>query len=543
MVLMRVKRISYYIGIVLMMIILSGCIDKKEENQKIEQHALETEVPTQGGELRLPVIQFDTLNPIINENKSVYYLNMLIYDGLIRLDENLKPQPALAKSWTSTDGGQTWIFDLRTGVTWHDGQLFSAEDVKFTIDTLKRNIGNENESVYAIYVRHIEDVQVMQSDKIMIRFDGPLDNSIEMFTFPIIPKHKFNHVQDVYGAVHFTPIGTGPYKVDKYDKFKSIKLQANDNYWGNKPYISSILATMVPDKEAALTSVEANEADVAEANDFDWEKYSGDKTLRIYEYVTQEYEYLAFNLNRPITGQKNIRKALAYGIDRHEMIDEVYLGHATVTDIPVYPKSYLYREEENRFGKDALKAANLLVELGWENRDDDPWLENETNQELSLHLLVNEENLQRVKAAEMIASQLGKIGIHIIVDKVGWEEYQRRMFTNSFDIVLGGWKLSNIPDLRFFLQSSYIGNTNFAGYANPEMDQLLNEVLIMKDMQGKEEKYKQIQQLFLDDLPYFSLYFKNNAIIMKEHVKGEIIPLPLNIYHNIEKWYIQTKEK
>ncbi|WZL74673.1 peptide ABC transporter substrate-binding protein [Clostridiaceae bacterium 35-E11] len=540
---MSVKRISYYLGIFLMIIILSGCMSEKEEIQKIEQDNLEAEMPKLGGELRLPIIQFDTLNPIINTNKSVYYLNMLIYDGLVKLDKDLNAQPALAKSWTSTEDGYVWIFDLRTDVTWHDGKAFSAEDVKFTIDSLKKSIGNENESVYAIYVKHIAGVQVMQSDKIMIRFDNAIDNSIEMFTFPIIPKHQFRDEKDVYETVHLNPIGTGAYRVNKYEKFKNIQLQVNENYWGDKPYISSIIAARVPDKEAALTSVEANEADVAEANHFDWEKYSGDKTLRIYEYITQEYEYLAFNLNRPITGQKNIRKALAYGIDRHEVIDEVYLGHATVTDIPIYPKSYLYKEEENRFGKDVLKATNFLMELGWENKDEDPWVENDKNQELNLRLLVNEENLQRVKVAEMIAEQLGQIGIHIVVDKVGWEEYQRKMFANSFDIVLGGWKLSNIPDLRFFLHSSYIGNTNFASYKSQEMDQLLNEALMAKNVKEKEKKYQQIQQVFLEDLPYFSLYFKNNAIIAKEHIKGEIMPLPFNIYHNIEKWHIEDKEK
>ncbi|QXM05737.1 peptide ABC transporter substrate-binding protein [Crassaminicella indica] len=520
------------------MIILSGCMDKNIEMEQNENEPVQIGKPVFGGELSIPIIQFDTLNPILNDNKSVYYLNKLIYEGLIRLDKNLDAKPVLAESWNVSDDGKEWIFKLRDDVFWHDGKPFTSEDVKFTIDSMKINIIGK-ESIYNELVKHIKNTKILSKDSIKIEFDNAMNSWIELFTFPIIPKHQFQTTRRVYDAVNIKPIGTGPYKVEAYNKFKSIKLIANDAYWGKKPYIASIIAKRVPDKEAALTLVEAGELDGASATNFDWEKYSENKSLKIYEYVTKEYEFLGFNFRNKMLQDKNIRKALGYGIDRHAIINEVYLGHATVVDAPVYPDSYLYDEEEKKFGKDLLIARKLLKESGWENRDKDVWFENELGQELRLHLLVNRDNAQRLKAAKMISDQLKEIGIDIIIDPVDWKEYERRVRKGQFDIALGGWQLSDIPDLRFIFHSSFIGNTNFIRYSNPDLDKLLNEAAFIKNKQLKKKKYKEIQHFVVDDLPYFSLYFKNSSIIMKQYVKGDILPKPNNIYNNIESWYMK----
>lgn len=509
----------------------------------MEGNITQIEKPQSGGELTIPIIQFDTLNPILNENKSVYYFDQLIYEGLIGLDENLEVHPALAKNWTSMESGKVWVFELREGVTWHDGKSFSGEDVKFTIDAIKTNIGKQEASIYGPYVQHIKNVKIMDPLRISITFDSPLENPIEIFNFPIIPKHRFSSIKDVYKAKKITPIGTGPYKVESYDKFKNVQLITNENYWGKAPYITKIHGLMVPDKEAALTSLEANEVSVAEADNLDWEKYSENKSLKIYEYITQEYEFLGFNFNRKLTKDIRIRKAIAYSIDRHKIIKEIYLGHGTVADGPIYPGSTLYDEEEKSFGKDVVKAKELLLQSNWENRDADPWLEDEFGEELRFTLIVNKDNDKRVEVANRIASELEEIGVKVTIDLLSWEGYEKRIFSNQFDLALGGWLLSNPWDLRFAFHSNYLGSTNFIGYSNPEMDNLLDEGLVVKEYQVRKETYKQLQHVFVQDLPYFSLYFINNSLIVNNSVKGKITPTPLEIYSDIREWYIQGDSK
>lgn len=533
----KTKKVFCCISILISLLLLSACMDTELEKKPNKEEFVKIGTPVAGGELVIPIIQFDTLNPIINDNKSVYYLNRLIYDGLIKLDEHLQAQPALAKGWRASKDAKGWAFELREDVSWQDGKPFTSEDVKFTIDTIKTNIKGKK-SVYSAYTKNIKSVKIISKYKIEIEFYTAINNPIEYFTFPIIPKHQFFSSKSVYDDVDMIPIGTGSYKIDTYDKFKKIKLIVNDDYWGDKPYITSILANRVPDKEVALTSVEASEMDIAEAIDFDWEKYSEDQSLKIYEYITEDYEFLGFNFRNEILQDRNVRKALGYGIDRHNLIEEVYLGHATVVDVPIHPDSYLYDENQKKYGKDLLKAKKLLKESNWENRDEDEWVENESGEELRLSLLVNEDNPQRIKASKIIASQLKEIGIDIVINKISWEEYQKKIRLNKFDIVLGGWKLPDYSNIRFAFHSSYIGDTNFIGYSSPDMDRLLDEGLIAKDITLRKEKYKQLQKLIVEDIPYFSLYFKNSSIIMKKQVKGNILPEFFNIYNNIEKAYI-----
>jgi len=521
--------------------IIFGCTSEQadlvEENQSIQQN----DEPSVGGELKLPIVRFSTMNPILNDSKDIYYLSQFIYDGLVRLDGQHQAQPALAKSWEWSESENQWIFHLRENVKWHDNSIFSARDVEFTIHVLQSSIGKANESIYSERVKHITKVKVIDDYTIAIQLNGAAYRSVEAFTFPIIPRHQFKTIQDVYQQEELIPVGTGAYKIDSYNKNRRIQLIANDQYWGEKPYIPSIYLEIVPDEDAALTLLEANELSGAQTNTLDWEKYSHNKSLKIHEYITQDYEFLGFNFNKPLLQNKHIRKALAYGIDRHEIIERVYLGHATLTDAPISPDSWLYKEEQKKYGRDDSKATQFLSLAGWSNQDEDPWLENQEGQELTLNLLVNEDNPQRVQAAEIIAAHLEEIGIRIEVDAVSTEEYRKRIFSGRFDIVLAGWQFSDVFDLRFALHSSYRSNTNFIAYQNEKMDQFLTEAALATEPNRKQEVYQEIQKLFIEDLPYLSLYFKNGALILHKDIKGTIEPRAYRIYNQIENWYISSQ--
>ncbi|WP_129596834.1 peptide ABC transporter substrate-binding protein [Anaerophilus nitritogenes] len=531
---MKYIKIFFCCFLLICIVMLSACAKKSDDQPFGEEEIIKSSEPVAGGQLRIPAIGFSTLNPIINDNESIYHLSNLIYEGLVTLDQNGRPQPALAKNWYVSDG-TTLIFELRDDVVWHDGEAFSAEDVKFTIDTLKLAGGL---SIYKVYTNHIQNVQILDNYRVSINFDDPTYAAIEDFIFPIIPKHQFKDSKNVYEFKNITPIGTGSYKIQKYNEYKDIELVINDYYWGKKPYISSVLVKKLPDNEAALTTVEVNKVDVASAMDFDWEKYSENKDLKIYEYVTQEYEFLGFNFRNTLLSDAKMRKVFAYTIDRHNLIDEVYLGHATLVDVPISPSSYLYQEEQKRYGKDLVKAKKLLKELGWIKKDNDPYLENESGQKIKISLLVNEENAQRVKSAESIASDLKEVGIEVSIHMVNFKEYERRIYTGQFDLLLGGWKLIENEDLSFLFHSKYIKSTNFIQYANPNMDQILNEMTGIQDEALRRKKYEKFQKLFIEEIPYLSLYFKNSSIIVRGGVKGDILPTNSNIYNNIENWYI-----
>ncbi len=510
-----------------------------EDIQNIEESVNNRKKVNHNNELLIPVTQFETLNPIINTDNSVYQLSMLIYEGLLKLDGNQQAQPALASGWEATEDANSWTFTLRNNVKWHDGKPFTAEDVKFTIDALRLSKAGKESSVYSFQTDRIKDVKVLQGNKINVTFDSGVNAFPEMFTFPILPKHKFKSSQDVYTAKNLLPMGTGLFKISQYNKSRYLKLVANADYWGNQPNIKTIFAKIVPDQETALTSLEANEIALAKSNDFDWEKYSEDQTLKIYEYVTQEFEFIGYNFKRELMQNKNIRQAIAYGIDRQALINDIFLGHATVSDVPINPDSWLYDENEKKYGYDLSRAKKILMEDNWEIKHPNPYYESEAGQKLSLHLLVNSENNLRVRTAEMVKKQLQDVGIEIIIDKVNWEEYLNRLYSNNFDMVIGGWQLSTIPDLRFALHSASGVTGNFIGYSNLEMDNLFIEASMVRDAQKKKEVYTAIQGAIVKELPYFGLFFKHSSVIMRDYVDGDISPKSFNLYHNIENWTLE----
>ncbi|MBB6214927.1 peptide/nickel transport system substrate-binding protein [Anaerosolibacter carboniphilus] len=537
------KTNIFIILLLLLSFTVFGCSKPVKDGENPEQPVEEVKKPLAGGELVLPITQFDTLNPILNKNESIFYFNQLVYDGLVFLDSKLEAQPALATGWTATENGDGWTFQLRENVSWHDGQPFTAEDVKFTIDALRTSNGNVEKSIFSGFVKNIKNITVLGSHKIFIETNSAIGNQIENFQFPIIPKHKYGSPEDVFKSPKDLLVGTGRYKVEAYTKPNYVRLKSNDKYWDTSAFVPTVIGKIVPDPETALSSVEANEASVGKATDFDWEKYGEDKTLKTYAYTDWDYEFIGFNFNRAITADKSIRTAIAYGIDRHQIVNDVYFGHATITDTPIHPDSWLNDASAQKYGKEQERAKKLLADANWRDENKDGILENELNQKLSLTLLVNNDNPRRVEVADMVVTQLKEIGIEVIAEKVNWEEYQYRLNSGGFDMVLGGWKMSVNPDISFIFHSSYMGNSNFIGYSNPQLDQQLMEAALAKSAEDRKQKYRDVQNTILEEIPYYSLFFENNALVVKDYVKGNIDPKPYNIYNNIEQWYVLEEKE
>lgn len=574
---MKKKSIITIIFVIVILLTLSGC-DKKDEiikkidfNEDESETALKEEKPEYGGELVLPITTIKSLNPLLSENISYYHFSKLIFESLFELDNDMNVKNVLAENY-SIEEGRIINISLRDDVYWHDGEKFTAEDVKFTIDTIKYS---GNESAYGKLImsgvrpfttsdiRHILDVKVIGDYNLQIVFDKSYSNALEVLTFPIIPKHNFATGKNEKGyysnalAKDITPIGTGPYKFAEYEKLKTIKLKANENWWKDKPYIETITGKMLEDDNLVITSFEAGQVDLANTVSIDWEKYAQNDRVKMYEYIAQSYDFLAFNFSKEIfQGESgaSIRKAIAYGIDRQAIIQKVYLGHAIQTDVPIHPNSWLISEDANAYGYNKTLAKETLEKAGW--TEVDGTYEDEDGNKLSITLTVNNTNQLRTLAADMIAENLNDIGIEVVKDYDSnvpdnlteetinneWEKFQGEISKGDFDVALLGWQLSSVPDLSFAFHSSQIKNgSNFIRYNDERMDELLVQAFSAQDRDMKSEAYKNLQQHIVEELPYVSLYFRNKSLLVDKKVKGNIEPTFYNAYANIEEWYLPSE--
>lgn len=567
------------LGLVLWILIITlsvGCqkdelaMEKNDGNYESEE--LMDYTPENGGQVILPLTKFNTLNPLMTENSSYYYFSKLIYEGLFEFDKDLNLSNELVESYQVRDEGRTVELKLKGNVSWHDGERFTAEDVEFTINTIKyanfdstynKMFSNAMGSFSPRDIRRIMDTSILDENNIVIHFDRAFSNNLEILTFPIIPSHKFVTEKGRNAGFikaletnDYTPLGTGPYKFENYEKMKQIKLTVNEDYRKGRPYIDEIIGRVLDSEEDILTAFTTGQINMATTIGVDWEKYTQNNGIRTLEFVSNNYEFLGFNFDKEIfTGEvgQAIRKAMVYGINRQSIIERLYLGHGTQIDVPIHPDSWLLSESGHSYGYNLDLAKSEISKLNWKDVNEDGILEDEEGNSLSFDLLTNTYNPLRRKTAEMIKEDLGKIGININIIpeakkeedirvediEAQWEEVNEILSRGEYDIAFLGWQLSIIPDLSFLFHSSQIPNsTNFIKYQNENMDELLEQTFLNGNREQKTRSYENLQKLLVDELPYISLLFKNKALLIDGKIMGEINPNFNNPYQGIENCFI-----
>lgn len=510
-----IKKI-FFIVLLFSVLIFSGC-NKKEVSEDVQDTPTKETVSKYGGTLKIPVVQVKSLNPFLESSRSLYYFNKLIYESLFEINKSWDINPVLANNISYIDD-KTIIVNLKSNIKWHDGHDFTAQDVVFTIDALKGFAYRSDKPSYSYLVNNIVTAKVRNSHSLEIRLIKPDFEFNKKLIFPIISKRQFSTVSNVYSMKDMVPIGTGPYKIKSYEKRNKISLEANEIYWGEKSYINNIEGIYVPSEEAALSMLQSGKADMVEADYYDWDKYTEDENLVIHEFSTSELEFININISKEILSNPSIRKAIYYGINRNEIINNVYLGHGKVLN---YPSIKFDMENLKVNPTNIPKALSYIDEIEKKN--------------INLRLLVNN-NEERIKSAQSIQKNLKKIGININIDIVNWDDYIKRINSFNYDLVLMGVDLKEDFGEKFLLDPV---KHPYIKYKNPEILGMLDKLDLEANELNKEAIRKQIADIYIKDMPYVSLFIRNKAIISSKKIEG-ISPNLFNIYSNINKWYIKN---
>ncbi|MBN4069919.1 hypothetical protein JYU11_03320, partial [bacterium AH-315-G05] len=299
--------------------------------------------------LILSVTRFKTLNPLLNNNRSLVQVHKLIYESLVSFDEEMKVVPQLAQKWEVSEDGRTIDFTIRQNVYWHDGKEFSIDDIIFTFDVIKK--AYKDRKTHSPY-EDIADLILSKVDDNTVRFyfERPIGTALDLLVFPILPSHLFleGNLDKLYSN-DFPLVGTGRYKIKEYLRMRQLTLIKNDRYWGKQASIEKIEVVVVPDLNAQISLLDSGEINFVQVVDTDWRRYYDHDSLRVYEFITNNLEFIGFNFKNETLNNLKVRKAIAYAIDRHRLVSNIYLGHATIVDVPVNPNSWLYYEGEYLF--------------------------------------------------------------------------------------------------------------------------------------------------------------------------------------------------
>ena len=438
-------------------------------------------------------------------------ITTFLFDSLVWKDEK-GFVPLLAETWQSSDDKKLWTFNLRSGVRWHDGQDFTADDVKFTFDYLRGNplTMNSDESN-----RLIESIQTPNAQTVIFQLrDSAPDflGNIAGQTM-ILPKHIWQSVADPLKFQEKAAfVGTGPFKFRETRRGEFHVFEANNDYFLARPVVDRLIFKNVSNPLLALES-----GDVDAANPNSPTAVQSLQKRDEYEILKGPFSYyltkLIFNVKRPPFDSKDMRHAVAYALNRPEIVKQVLNGEGIVSSTGLlHPDSPWFAAGLPKYEQDIKKAEELLDKAGFSQKDGEGTRRNAGGQNLAFTLYTRGESQDMVREAEMIKVQLAQVGIKLDIKPLSTGPQENVLAQGDYDIALdshGGAINLSIPAT----------NPDFParGYKNEELKKLYNEFLTSLDEAKRREAAAKIQQTIAEDLPSLPIYNPGTVVAFRKN--------------------------
>lgn len=499
---------------------------KKEDKQNnIEENVVEE--TTEIKDLRLGISNYDTINPLISNNKEVLNIGKLIFEPLMNVTEDYKLEMCLATECSKTSD-ITYVVKIDNNKKWHDGSPLIAKDIQFTIDRLK-----EGKSIYSYNVEKVISVEILDASTVKINLSEEVPFFEYNLTFPIMPNNYYLG-EDFYESAK-TPQGTGMYKISKIDS-SYIVLEKNTKWWNIKnkdSKIEKIYIKQYSEVGELYNSFKLGNVDIFTTENENLEQYIGTIGYANTQVKAREFDYLAFNCQNAVLEDSNVRKAINYAIDKTNILSSIYNNQGYVAEFPLDYGNYLYTRDTNSLGYNPEQSKKILQENGWEYKNK-RWqkTENYKTKRLNLTLTVNSTNIKRVAVAENIKNQLQDVGINITIQKVSDSKYKQILENKSYEMILTGVYNSYSPDL-----TSFFGENNLQNYSNDEVNEILSQIKNIKEEQTLKQKYERIVNIFFDEQPFIGIYRGRTNIVKNQNLAGEIKGNNYFSYYGLENWY------
>ena len=457
-------------------------------------------------------------------------ITKLIYEPLVNLISDYKPEACLATEWAK-QSDNSYLIKLRENVRWSDGQRFTAEDVRFTIDRLK-----EISSIYSYNVQYVVGVDVVDDYTVKINLDREVPFFEYYLTFPILSKDNYEGEDFSTTAKNSQPIGTGKYKIATVES-SNIVLEKNTSWWNikEKPLtLEKITVNLYSSIGELYNSFKIGNLDLVATDNTNLTEYIGTIGYTPKEIKGRNHTFLAFNMQNELLSRQEVRRAISYSIDKDNIVSTVFNNQCITSSFPLDYGSWLCQNTDTSSGYNTEQAKRVLEEAGWTYTRSNYWqkTENRRTQRIELNLLVKSSDSARVSVAENIKTQLESQGIRINVVQVSDEEYTSRINNKNYDIALCTLTLSTSPDL-----TTFFGDGNLSNYSNDEIINIMNEVKNTTDENILKEKYNRLIEIYKSDVPYLSLYNSKYTVAYNSGLVGELTPNWFSSFYGIEGWY------
>ncbi|MDO4460494.1 MAG: ABC transporter substrate-binding protein [Clostridia bacterium] len=473
---------------------------------------------------------YTRINPAMDEHCEI---NVLLFDGLTDHDGDGSVIPRLAKSWDYDEENLTYTFHLEEGVKWHDGEAFTAEDVKFTFEGI---MNPENGSENAPNYEEVKEINVIDDYTVEFKLTEVNTAFLEYMTMAIMPKHLLEG-EDWQSSDYFrAPVGTGPYMLESWDEGQSIVMVKNEDYFAGPANIDVLVFKIVPDDTAKAMQLKSGELDLAQVTPKDSKNFEGDSDYTVYDMTTSDYRGILYNFwNEYWQENADLIPAINYAIDRQAVLDSVLLGCGDVAYGPLQRNRYNY-EDVNHYDYNPEKACELLEEAGCVKDEDGYYTRN--GERISFTINATPGDQVRIDMAQIAATELQAIGLDVKANVpaggIDW---------GGQECCIIGWGSPFDADDHTYKVFGTDKGANYSGYSNKMVDEYLLKARQTDDENERAENYAEFQKVIAENPAYTffcyidAMYVGNNSIkgIATDTVLGHH---GVGIFRNVCDWTI-----
>ena len=474
---------------------------------------------------------YDSINPIMNEHCEIKHL---LFDSLVKRDGDGNLVASLAESWVYDETSMTYTFTLRDDVKWHDGEAFTSEDVKFTIEAIMNpDNGSENYPNY----EEVSEIKVISDTEIAFVLSEPNFAFLDYMTMSIMPEHMLQG-EDMWESDYFkNPIGTGPYKLENWDVGQAITLVKNEDYFAGAANIDTIIFKIVTDDSAKALQLKNGELDLAQVTPKDAATFEGEEGLTVYDMATADYRGILYNFWNPFWQENaDLIPAINFGIDRQAIVDAVLLGQGFTAYSPIQLNKYNYDGVEH-YDYNPEKAAQVLESVGCEKDAEGYWCRN--GERISFTINATPGDQVRIDMAQIAAQQLQEIGLdvkaNVPAEGIDW---------GGQECCIIGWGSPFDADDHTYKVFGTDKGANYSGYSNADVDKYLTLARQTELDAERAEYYKQFQIAMAENPAYTFFCYIDGMFVADSTIKGIATDTVLGhhavgIFWNITEWTIE----
>lgn len=466
------------------------------------------------GTLRLvPVAGLSGLDPESGKAIIDIIVASQLYDTLITFDGTGRPIPALATSWKIT-GPNTWELTLRRGVKFHDGTLFDAAAVKFNVE---RAIDPKRVGRSTLFAPYIDRADVVDDHTVRIVTKGQIPYLPYIIGYGFFGIVSPKAVQ-TYGADFSRhPVGTGPFKFERWTEGQSVEMVANDEYWGGRPKLAGIIWRLIPSESARVLALRAGEVDaIADPPTETLPQLQQTGRIDLIKSVANAFVGIWLNPSVPALADPRVRQAMLHAIDQQSILDNVVKGVAQPAYQILGPAVFgMFTDKQlpkaGFYPYDVAKAKALLAEAGWKPGADG--LVEQGGKRLTVALQTPDGRyLKDRQIAEVVASNLRAAGVDARLQVMEFPTLSTAVTQHRVEAFLLSWGFpTGYPEPGFysvFHSSPGGGPAVWAQWKNPEADRLMERALTEPYAATRQQLYRQTMMIFTNDAIIKPLYWK-----------------------------------